>query len=53
MDLHGHDAEFKDGLRKVIKRNLVVASGKNRCSMYLVKIPSKGMVIPVLNQNKF
>ena len=52
LDEQGHEVKFKNGQWKVIKRNLVIAHGRKRGSLYLVGVPSEGVTVPVQKINK-
>ena len=52
LDEHGHDVKFRNQQWKVVKGNLVIARGRKRGSLYKVRIPSKGVTVPVRKINK-
>ncbi|VFQ99676.1 unnamed protein product [Cuscuta campestris] len=52
LDEQGHEVKFRDGQWKVVKRNLIMARGNKRGSLYMVELPSEGVTVPFQKRNK-
>ena len=52
LDEQGHDMKFGNQQWKVVKWNLVMALRRKRDSLYMVRLPSKGVIVPVRKINK-
>ena len=52
LNEQGHEVKFGNQQWKVVKRNLVMACGRKRSSLYMVGLPFEGVTIPVQKINK-
>ena len=52
LDEQGHDVKFRNQQWKVVKGNLVMAHGRKRGSLYIVGLPSEGVIVPTRKINK-
>jgi len=52
LDEQGHNVKFRNQQWKVVKENLVMVRGRKRGSLYMVGLPSEGVIVPVRKINK-
>jgi len=52
LDKQGHEEKFRNQQWKVVKGNLIIACRRKRGSLYIVRLPSKGVTILVQKINK-
>ena len=52
LEEQGHDVKFENQQWNVVKGNLVMTHGRKIGSLYMVRLPSKGVTVPVQKINK-
>jgi len=52
LDEQEHGVKFGNQQWKVVKRNLVMVRGRKRGSLYMVRLPSEGVIVPIRKINK-
>jgi len=52
LDEYGHEVKFRNQQWKVVKGNLIMAYGRKKGSLYMVRLLSEGVTVPFQKINK-